>query len=207
VRWQRTIAPANSNIRILAATHDGKLLWEHSTAAELASTSDGSTTGPAPLGLTWGAVWSDDALFVMHQFCPGASCSSFYDFRLEVVVVPSDGSRPRAAALPDLYWFSSLWLTSRGTALVSLRDRTGPALLNELDASGATLMSCPLSLETSRQPRASPAFSAGRYVMLTGQDVDGINPRIDAWGLPGYAPASKGWVSEHGGPEQDLRER
>ena len=97
-----------------------------------------------------------------------------------------------------LYWFSSPWLTDDGTVLLTVGDRTAGSMLLEVDTTGATVMECALGLERRRQMWVGPVLASGRYVMLTTEGGDGYNPRFDAWTLPGYAPATRGWVSERG---------
>lgn len=209
LRWQRLAGPPPDNrIRSIAGTHGDQLFWAHPTAGEFTGVSDGSPLArPAPQGFIRGTVWNDEALFVLRQFCPPlATCTGFSDFHLEVLIVPADGSAHRQATpLARLSWFTSLWLTDAGTTLLSLRAFPAPASLLDLDADGGLRMSCPLGLDNRRSPSANPVFAQGRYLLLTTEE--GYRPRIDAWSLPGYAPASRGWVSELGGPGQGLRAR
>ena len=206
VRWQRVSAPADLRIRILAAVNGTSLFWTQPAGSELASTSSGALgTASGIQGNVSGVVWSDQALFVLHRLCPTVSCPIFIDQRLHLTVRPSDGSRARDTVLPVLSWYTSPWLTDRGTALLAVRDATG-TFLREFDSAAALAMQCPFALE-DRIPRARLVFAAGRYLLSSAEDTDGFNPRVDCWSLPGYAPALRGWVSERGGPEQDLRGR
>ena len=105
-------------------------------------------------------------------------------------------------------WLSDLWLTQRGSALLSLKPTGAPAEIREVDSHGAVAMQCALGgLDPARRPQSIPILSAGHYAMLTATGVNGTDSRLEVWELPGYAPASSGWVSPRGGPGLDPREQ
>lgn len=208
LQWQRLDPVLGSRVRVLQATHGGQLLVQHPDLTEGRSTSTGATTGLAvPRSrFGYGVVWSDRGLFTMQQHCPIASCSSFSDFQVDLVVV---AGQARRAVLPRLTRWGGLWLTRSDTALFSIApwSSRNPELW-EVDTNANVQMRCHLEwLGGGRQLLAGPVLTQGAWAVVTGVNSEGYDPKVEVWSTPGYAPALTGWVSPRGGPTLDLRAR
>lgn len=153
-------------------------------------------------------VWGDSTLFYEASSCPSGHCQSYSDFEFALIGVDNRSGAQSRSVLPGPVWRTGLWLTQRGSALITLGTRVGsPTAVREIDPTGAVQMECPLGLSGIRQPRTNPILSGGRYAMITGLDSGGGDHQLDVWLLPGYSPASSGWVSPRGGVGLDSRAR
>jgi hypothetical protein len=210
VKWQRSTPVVDNRINNLQATHAGRLMISHPQLTQLwstagvpvASTLPNSFIGNAPV------AWGDSALFYVQQFCPaGTSCQSYYDYSVAVVSVDNQSFAARVTPLPRQSWFSTPWLTQRGTVLVSLQPRVGPSELDEVDENGRVRMQCPLGLALSRSPASEPLLTDGQYAMLNSIEQSGGVVELNVWQLPGYSVAPTGWSSPRGGPGLTRRAR
>ncbi|MBS1153567.1 MAG: hypothetical protein H6Q89_5265, partial [Myxococcaceae bacterium] len=139
VKWQRTQPIVDGQVEELRAIHQGRLLLTHPQSTRLASAWGGaplSSSLPVTVGVP-SVVWGDGALFYAPQPCPAGPC-----YLSSIVAVDNRTLGVRQAALPPLDWMSELWLTHRGSALLSLQPSATPAQLLELDGNGKALMGC-----------------------------------------------------------------
>ncbi len=201
-KWRQIQPRFGQDQRAVRAARLGRALTTHPAATNIISAT--GAVEPLALPITSGEpaiVWGTETLFMMPETCPTPPCS-----HLRVLAIANDGAT-KQSSLPDVSWTTAMWLTQRGSVLVTFKPLTGHTEVREVGPVGQVQMSCGLELEPERAPRSVPILSADRYATLTAIDDHPGATRIEVWLLPGYAPADKGWVSPRGGPGLDLRER
>lgn len=209
VQWQRVV-PIGTTLRVrqLQATHQDQVLLTRREQLELVDTTSGALAKSGTLdgGVFSAPVWSDRRLFTIVQACATPPCRSFAEFEYRFTSIDPVSLAQHEAPLSRPFTFSPLWLTQRDAALFATWALPGVEL-NEYDAEARLLMRCPLELERLRQLGGGPVLTNGRYAMLTRRDGSSGAQQLDVWVLPGYRPATSGWVSPGGGPGHDGRAR
>lgn len=202
--WQR------HGDRAPQATHRGRMLLHKRYSTLLMSTSNGSTLSTLRDSLhPLGAVWSDEALFWFRSEDDGGTHPA--SLHIELIITDNTSAQPSSRALSIGNREPWGWLTQRQTILfLAEAILEGPARLIEVNARAQTLMDCELSWRPGRSVnyRSTPVLSADRWAVVTGeQALPFAGPRLEVWAVPGYQPASNGWISPHGGPGLDGRAR
>jgi hypothetical protein len=207
VQWQRVVPIGTQLLRRLQATHQDQLLLTRREQLELLDVNGGVVRqGQLDGGFFATPVWSDRRLFTIVQACGTPPCRSFAEFDYHLVSIDPLTLAQRSAALARPYTFSPMWLTQRNAALFATWGASGVELV-EYDDQAGVLMQCRLELERVQQLGGGPVLTNGRYAALTRRDGTSGAQQLNVWVLPGYRPATSGWVSATGGPGHDSRAR